>query len=204
MTEVRARISRRAQRLAWKFVARGCCCRVAETGATAAPIAARGNAWDSSGAGGGGSTRETFASCGSESETPLASAGTLRREVPIHVHGHEPNRRESRLAGTAAAAPLLSSCSTSAQVRRSPYGSRPASRAVRGNDAEAAFARLQGRLRAAALAITAGGPGGTVFVIPSIDLDEAVLNRHARELAALEERCLYLLFALRRPDVRLA
>jgi hypothetical protein len=79
-----------------------------------------------------------------------------------------------------------------------------ASRAVRGNDAEAAFARLQGRLRAAALAITAGGPGGTVFVIPSIDLDEAVLNRHARELAALEERCLYLLFALRRPDVRLA
>jgi hypothetical protein len=78
-----------------------------------------------------------------------------------------------------------------------------ASRAVRGNDAEAAFARLQGRLRAAALAITAGGPGGTVFVIPSIDLDEAVLNRHARELAALEERCLYLLLALRRPDVRL-
>jgi len=79
-----------------------------------------------------------------------------------------------------------------------------APRAVRGNDAEAAFARLQGRLRpAAALDDTAGGPDGTVFVIPSIDLDEAVLNRHARELAALEERSLYLLFALRRPDLRL-
>ena len=79
-----------------------------------------------------------------------------------------------------------------------------ASRAVRGNDAEDAFARLQGRLRpAAALDDMAGGPDGTVFVIPSIDLDEAVLNRHARELAALEERSLYVLFALRRPDVRL-
>jgi hypothetical protein len=40
-------------------------------------------------------------------------------------------------------------------------------------------------------------------VIPSIDLDQAVLDRHARELAALEERSLYLLFALRRAGVRL-
>src|SRR3954451_10630381 len=72
-----------------------------------------------------------------------------------------------------------------------------APRAVRGNDAEAAFARLQGRLRpAAALDDTAGGPDGTVFVIPSIDLDEAVLNRHARELAAVGGGSLFLVLAL--------
>jgi hypothetical protein len=77
-------------------------------------------------------------------------------------------------------------------------------RAGRGNDVEAAFARLQARLRpAAALDATAGAADGTVFVIPSIDLDDSVLNRHARELAALEERSLCLLFALRRADVRL-
>jgi hypothetical protein len=77
-------------------------------------------------------------------------------------------------------------------------------RAGRGNHAEAAFARLQARLRpATALDDAAGAAAGTVFVIPSIDLDESVLNRHARELAALEQRSLCLLFALRRADVRL-
>jgi hypothetical protein len=79
-----------------------------------------------------------------------------------------------------------------------------ASRSGRGSDAEAAFARLQARLRRArSLEDPAGAADGTVFVIPSIDLDQAVLDRHARELAALEERSLYLLFALRRAGVRL-
>lgn len=79
-----------------------------------------------------------------------------------------------------------------------------ASRSTRGNDADAAFTRLQARLRpAATLDDKAGAADGTIFVIPSIDLDQAVLDRHARELAALEERSLCLLFALRRAGVRL-
>jgi hypothetical protein len=79
-----------------------------------------------------------------------------------------------------------------------------ASRSGRGDDADAAFARLQARLRpAATLDHKAAAADGTIFVIPSIDLDQAVLDRHAHELAALEERSLYLLLALRRAGVRL-
>jgi hypothetical protein len=44
----------------------------------------------------------------------------------------------------------------------------------------------------------------TVLAIPSINLDQELLDRHAEELPALEERCLYFLaFGLRRPHVRL-
>lgn len=38
--------------------------------------------------------------------------------------------------------------------------------------------------------------------MPSTDFDQAVLDRHAGELSALEERSLYWLFALRRARVR--
>jgi hypothetical protein len=72
-----------------------------------------------------------------------------------------------------------------------------------GTDSETAFARLQARLTALATDdVPACAAEGTVVAIPSINLDQAVLDRHADELAALEERCLYLLFALRRARIR--
>ena len=70
--------------------------------------------------------------------------------------------------------------------------------------AEAAFAALQARLRPfestddAALA-----EERTVLAIPSIDLDRELLARHVADIPGMEERCMYLAFALRRPRVRL-
>jgi len=43
----------------------------------------------------------------------------------------------------------------------------------------------------------------TVVVIPSINLDQEIMDRHAADIPTLEQRWLYLLFALRRPRVRL-
>jgi len=71
-------------------------------------------------------------------------------------------------------------------------------------DTGAAFARLQDRLRPAKLVDDpARAPDRTVFAIPSINFDQGLLDRHAVELPALEERTLYWLFALRRERVRL-
>jgi hypothetical protein len=50
---------------------------------------------------------------------------------------------------------------------------------------------------------TRRGEQRTVLAIPSINLDQELLVRHREDLAAQEERCLYLAFALRRPRVRL-
>jgi hypothetical protein len=71
-------------------------------------------------------------------------------------------------------------------------------------DADAAFDALQGRLRPfQSPDLATRAESQTVLAIPSIDLDQAVLDRHADALPALEERCLYLACALRRPLVRL-
>lgn len=72
-------------------------------------------------------------------------------------------------------------------------------------DAEAAFAVLQAGLRPFGSTDDASQTEEerTVLVIPSIDVGQEVLDRHEADLPALEERCLYLLFALRRPRVRL-
>ena len=71
-------------------------------------------------------------------------------------------------------------------------------------DADAAFDALQGRLRPfQSPDLATRAESQTVLAIPSIDLDQAVLDRHADDLPALEERCLYLVCALRRPLVRL-
>jgi hypothetical protein len=76
-------------------------------------------------------------------------------------------------------------------------------RAGTGRDAEAAFARLQTRLRwGESVDDPAHAVERTVVAIPSINFDEALLDRHAVELPALEERTLYWLLALRRPRVR--
>jgi hypothetical protein len=48
----------------------------------------------------------------------------------------------------------------------------------------------------------ARAPDRTILVIPSINFDQGLLDRHAVELPALEERTLYWLFALRREGVR--
>lgn len=76
--------------------------------------------------------------------------------------------------------------------------------AGRANGADAAFAALQARLRPFE---STDDPRlaaeRTVLAIPSIDLDQGVLDRHAEDIPALEERCLYLALALRRPHVRL-
>jgi hypothetical protein len=70
-------------------------------------------------------------------------------------------------------------------------------------DADGAFARLQGRLKSGELIDDpAQGTDRTVLAIPSINLDQPVLDRHAFELPALEERTLYWLLALRRQRVR--
>ena len=67
-----------------------------------------------------------------------------------------------------------------------------------------AFAALQARLRPFESTDDAALPEErTVLAIPSINLDQELLDRHAEDLPALEERCLYLAFGLRRPHVRL-
>jgi hypothetical protein len=82
-----------------------------------------------------------------------------------------------------------------------PNGAGSRSRTV--SDAEAAFAQLQSRLRRMeSLDDPARAAERTVLAIPSIDFDQALLDRHAAELPALEERALYWLLALRRAHVR--
>lgn len=67
-----------------------------------------------------------------------------------------------------------------------------------------AFAALQARLRPFSQVTEAGQlEERTVLAIPSLNYGEEVLGSHASELAALEERFLYLVFALRRPGARL-
>jgi hypothetical protein len=74
----------------------------------------------------------------------------------------------------------------------------------RKGDPEAAFAALQARLRPFESTDDAvRAEERTVLAIPSINLDQGLLDRHAEDIPALEERCLYLAFALRRPRVRL-
>ena len=69
---------------------------------------------------------------------------------------------------------------------------------------DAAFAALQARLRPfESTDDAARAEERTVLAIPSINLDQDLLVRHREELAAQEERCLYLALALRRPRVRL-
>lgn len=71
-------------------------------------------------------------------------------------------------------------------------------------DPEAAFVALQARLRPfESTADPAPRTEQTVLAIPSMNLDQELLARHAHDIPALEERCLYLAFALRRPRVRL-
>lgn len=70
--------------------------------------------------------------------------------------------------------------------------------------AEAAFAQLQARLKPVeSVDDPALAKQRTVLAIPSYNFDQEVLDLHAEELPALEERCLYWVFALRRPHVHL-
>ena len=70
-------------------------------------------------------------------------------------------------------------------------------------DVEPAFARLQARLRPVeSVDHPAHATECTVLAIPSYNFDQEVLDLHAEELPALEERCLYWVLALRRPKVR--
>ena len=69
---------------------------------------------------------------------------------------------------------------------------------------EPAFAELQSRLRPFESTSDARhSEQRTVLAIPSMNFDAELLERHAAEIPALEERCLYTIFALRRPHVRL-
>ena len=66
------------------------------------------------------------------------------------------------------------------------------------------FAALQARLRPfPQVTDPTKAEQRTVVAIPSISYGEEVLSLHANELDALEERFLYLVFALRRPRARL-
>jgi hypothetical protein len=77
---------------------------------------------------------------------------------------------------------------------------RPTVPTLAESDREAAFAALQARLRPfESTDDPARAEERTVVAIPSINLDQEVLDRHVEDLPALEERCLYLAFALRRP-----
>ena len=68
---------------------------------------------------------------------------------------------------------------------------------------EAAFAALQSRLRPFESTDDAARAGErTVLAIPSINLDQELLDRHVADIPGQEERCMYLAFALRRPRVR--
>ena len=74
----------------------------------------------------------------------------------------------------------------------------------RKGDPEAAFAALQARLRPfESTDDAARAEERTVLAIPSINLDQELLDRHVADIPGQEERCLYLAFALRRPRVRL-
>ena len=80
------------------------------------------------------------------------------------------------------------------------------SRAVptpRHSDREARFAALQAGLRPFdSTDDPAQAEERTVLAIPSLNFDQELMDRHAGDIAALEERCLYVAFALRRPRVR--
>jgi hypothetical protein len=69
--------------------------------------------------------------------------------------------------------------------------------------ADPAVAEVQGRLRPLGLTGLPGHGPRTIVVMPSFDLDPAMLRRHARTLPSYEERALYMLFLLRRPHVRM-
>lgn len=72
------------------------------------------------------------------------------------------------------------------------------------HDDDIAFAALQARLRPfPQVTDPRQARQRTVLAIPSISYGEEVLGPHAGELDALEERFLYLVFALRRPRARL-
>ena len=76
--------------------------------------------------------------------------------------------------------------------------------AIVDHDDDTEFAALQARLRPfPQVADPRQAQQRTVLAIPSISYGEEVLAPHAEELHALEERCLYLVFALRRPRARL-
>jgi hypothetical protein len=69
---------------------------------------------------------------------------------------------------------------------------------------EQAFADLQRRLRPVeATDNPRDSQACTILAIPSMNFDPELLAAHAAELPAMEERCLYFIFALRRPRVRL-
>src|SRR5688500_11776110 len=69
---------------------------------------------------------------------------------------------------------------------------------------DAAFSALQARLWAFQSTDDAAvAEERTVLAIPSINLDQELLDRHVADIPGQEERCMYLAFALRRPRVRL-
>jgi len=71
-------------------------------------------------------------------------------------------------------------------------------------DPDEEFAALQARLRPfPQVSDPQKAEPRTVVAIPSINYGPEVLSLHATELPALEERCLHLVFALRRPRARL-
>jgi len=70
------------------------------------------------------------------------------------------------------------------------------------NSPDAAFGVLQRRLHPLPAHESAGHGEQTIVVLPSFDVDEHILERHVVTQPAFEERFLYLLFLLRRPDVR--
>lgn len=71
-------------------------------------------------------------------------------------------------------------------------------------DDDAEFAALQARLRPfPQVSDPRRAEQRAVLAIPSINYGEELLRLHLDELPALEERCLYLVFALRRPRARL-
>lgn len=72
------------------------------------------------------------------------------------------------------------------------------------DDEDTEFAALQARLRPfPQLSDPQKAQPRSVLAIPSINYGEEVLSLHVNELPALEERCLYLVFALRRPRAQL-
>ena len=69
---------------------------------------------------------------------------------------------------------------------------------------DSAFAALQARLQPfPQVSHASSTEQRTVLAIPSLSFDEEVLRPHAGDIQALEERFLYLVFALRRPRARL-
>jgi hypothetical protein len=70
-------------------------------------------------------------------------------------------------------------------------------------DADRRFAGLQARLRELGRGDPLEAEGGTVVSLPSLDVDPHQLARHRRVLSSYEERALWQLLLLRRPDVRM-